>query len=94
MSHARLYPPVSSQYGAPMGRREERPDDLDRLHVQCVPMVDGCYDPGGAYWGGQSPDGRMYLAWSRAGARLWIRATSRADAIQRVREDFPEVHVY
>lgn len=43
---------VSNQYGAPMGRSNvgKRPEDK-RIFDCAVPMSDGCYDKGGAYWG-------------------------------------------
>jgi hypothetical protein len=43
---------VSTRYGAPMGRanRGERPTDK-KIYDCKVPMVDGAYDKGGAYWG-------------------------------------------
>lgn len=44
--------PVNCKYGAPMGRPNvgEKPTDK-RIFDCAVPMSDGCYDKGGAYWG-------------------------------------------
>jgi len=45
---------VSCKYGAPMGRREWRPEDPKadgKLQLAPVRFVDACYDYGGAYWG-------------------------------------------
>lgn len=45
---------VNTTYGAPMGRQNKgiRPLDLSKRVYDCaVPMADGAYDKGGAYWG-------------------------------------------
>ena len=86
--------PVSCTYGAPMGRRNSiiDPDDSQRYHVRRVPFVDGCYDRGGAYWGGpanlwhaQSADHEFWL---------YVRAPSRAAAIQMIREEIPNAKFF
>jgi len=43
---------VNTTFGAPMGRSNvgERPTDK-RVFDCAVPMSDGAYDKGGAYWG-------------------------------------------
>lgn len=79
--------PVNCRYGAPMGRREERPDDCETLWVSRVPFVDGCYDRGGAYWGGPA---NLYVVHGDQGARLYYRAASRADAIRQCLGDYPD----
>lgn len=59
---APFYSNVSSSRGAPMGRGVDDPEDFDLskpLHIAQVPMVDGDYDPGGAYWG----SGLIYCVW-------------------------------
>lgn len=44
-----------SQYGASMGRSSDLPEDTDAIvTVRRVPLDEGGYDPGGAYWGGPS----------------------------------------
>jgi hypothetical protein len=45
---------VSSQYGAPMGRRETRGDSSAPVAFTLTQLLweDGAYDTGGAYWGG------------------------------------------
>lgn len=47
---------VSSPRGAPMGRRGHHAHGMDDLEFELerVPLVDGAYDCGGAYWG--APD--------------------------------------
>lgn len=58
---------VSSKYGAPMGRpaRHNCPDRQAEIEFQLerMPLVDGAYDSGGAYWGG--PD-NLYRATANA----------------------------
>lgn len=72
---------VGSKYGAPMGR----PDDT-HLEGICsiakVPLYDGAYDKGGAYWGGPSD---LYCAWNSEGAR-YCRASSMAMAHESFEE--------
>lgn len=48
----KIITPVNSKYGAPMGRSNigERPTDK-KIYDCAVPMSDGAYDRGGAYWG-------------------------------------------
>jgi len=83
---------VSSKYGAPMGRHSDPMSDLTgKVHLRCVPFVDGDYDKGGAYWGGGTP---LFCAWgwNADGDQVvcYFRATSRQDAqIQIVRALFP-----
>jgi hypothetical protein len=50
-------PNVPCKYGAPMGRRNQFPNDLKasiKLQMEQLRFVDGDYDKGGAYWGGNS----------------------------------------
>lgn len=63
----KIITPVSGKYGAPMGRPNFIPpitgrvpigqktaivwDENKRIFDCGVPMPDGCYDKGGAYWG-------------------------------------------
>lgn len=43
---------VNCQYGAPMGRSDVGTQPTDKRIFDCaVPMSDGAYDKGGAYWG-------------------------------------------
>lgn len=68
---------VSSAYGAPMGRRSKF--ITGKVHLQKVPLYDGCYDKGGAYWG--SPND-LWCAWNNEGA-TYTRANSRNEAKAR-----------
>ena len=76
---------VSSKYGAPMGRRSDAPSSLTgKCHLRRVRLYDGgCYDKGGAYWGGGSPlfcawgynvDGDMVVCYTRAATREAAKA--------------------
>ena len=70
---------VSCRYGAPMGRQSDRYEDFKgKTHLRRVPMVDGDYDPGGAYWGG-SPSAPLWCAWDDEGHIKYVRAIRRAD---------------
>lgn len=77
---APFYVNAGSEYGAPMGRGSDSPEDFPRgvpLHIQMIPFMDGDYDPGGAYWGGGEP---IYCVWDDEGHECYRRAWSRADA--------------
>lgn len=81
------FPPVSSHYGAPMGRRGDNPSNLcglRRLHARRQGGRDG-YDKGGAYWGMPS---NVWGVWARIGGEVvctYVRASSRQSAIDKVR---------
>ena len=74
------YTNVSSSRGAPMGRHDELPDGPAKLHLERVRMVDGDYDPGGAYWGGGYSTPPLYVAWDENGTQIFVRARDREDA--------------
>lgn len=84
--------PVGSRYGAPMGRPSVgSPDDAYlKLNLRMIPLHDGDYDGGGAYWGRVSGE-PMFCAWSpdRSVVR-YVRAKSYLFAEQAVREEFPQ----
>ncbi len=79
--------PVSTTYGAPMGRHTG-PDYLETeagpIYLRRVRLDAGGYDQGGAYWGhgiplweamDQDGNGRIFRAYSREGAKALIRKT-------------------
>ena len=80
---------VSCTYGAPMGRREVNPTKLQgvrRLHARRQGGGGG-YDRGGAYWGTPS---NVWGVWAWIDGEpvcTYVRASSRAAAIAKVRED-------
>lgn len=90
--------------GAPMGRRDDRGDPAMpyKVHLQVMPMVDGCYDRGGAYWGsGNSTIGWMYRAYSTFEdefgldeIQMFIRAKDRDDAKAQVLDQYPNATFY
>lgn len=79
------YTNVSNSRGAPMGRSNVLPDGPAKLHLERVPMVDGDYDPGGAYWGGY-PSDPLYVAWNKDGVQIFVRGKTREAAKQDVYE--------
>jgi hypothetical protein len=79
---------VSSKYGAPMGRHTEVING--KAHLQKVPFYDGCYDKGGAYWGGPAD---LWCAWNETGTR-YVRAPNRDAAKQAIIKANPEVRFY
>lgn len=92
--------PVGSTYGAPMGRAdviENVSADQTELYTYMaeMPLVDGDYDIGGAYWGAVSGT-RMWVAecgpWfdetieDDVYFRVYVRAINRQEAETQVRE--------
>lgn len=69
-------PKVSSEYGAPMGRRESPLGENVRLFR--VRINSGGYDDGGAYWGLGRP---LYCAQCPEGGIQFVRADSRLRAV-------------
>lgn len=84
---------VSSTYGAPMGRPDE--GNICHAHtaaVEWMPLVDGAYDCGGAYWGSGAP---MYcvVGYEEDGTeecRAYHRAANRDFLIN----DLQEIHCF
>jgi len=83
--------------GSMMGRANVIPSDwpsVRKLHLRRVPLVDGCYDQGGAYWGG--PDD-LFCAWGDSDmeqAVFYTRAKDRKEAKSRARMRFPNAKFY
>lgn len=94
--------PVNCSRGAPMGRCNTfdlDPETNDRFCLQAMRMVDGDYDSGGAYWGGWSREhGGMWHAYCCNGhgeeAELFIRAKTREQAKEQVREHYPNARFF
>lgn len=69
---------VSSQYGAPMGRRAVYSRDHGPLHCVKVKIDAGGYDRGGAYWGAGEP---LWCVWDDSGeVECYLRAPDRKAA--------------
>lgn len=82
---------VSSIYGAPMGRYENKTERQYpvKFHLAIVKLTQG-YDNGGAYWGIGTP---LYYAYSDI-QDMFIRASSRKEAKQKVLKVFPNAKFY
>lgn len=101
MSYPTLTNAVSRR-GASLGRPDEilDPQETLRFRLYRMPMSsDGCYDSGGAYWGASVPNGagRMWHALANGDSgnnELFIRAWSRQDAKEKVREVFKNARFY
>jgi len=79
--------PVGSRYGAAMGRRDDQISGP--VHVVAVPMCDGCYDSGGAYWGGHGEnEARVWCAYNDDGA-AYLRAMTREAAAAAFKVTYP-----
>jgi hypothetical protein len=86
--------PVSSKYGAPMGRHTG-PDFLDtdagKIYLRRVPLDRGGYDQGGAYWGIGAP---LWESIDQDGNGRIFRANSRKLAKESILADFPDARFY
>lgn len=84
---------VPTRFGAPMGAQNV-PPETGKLYVQRLHLVDYCYDESGVYWGSPSATGRMFCGFNTNGARIYVRALSRADALAKIRTVYPFVSFY
>jgi hypothetical protein len=95
---------VSSQFGAPMGRKSYQSDKEAsfKFRVQRVRLDRGGYDEGGAYWGIGQP---LYIAdadpiWIEEedreieGPRFYFRANDRDDAKEEVKHKYPNARFF
>lgn len=98
---------VGSSRGAQMGRPSEHSDDAQypgKFSLTLLPLVDYCYDKGGAYWGMSSREhGSMYRAYCLEYDEInerdflvdwFFRARSRDHAKQTVMERYPQARFY
>lgn len=86
-------PPVVGRYGAPMGRPSNAyiPPPGSRVRLFRVPINNGGYDRGGAYWGIGDP---LYCASGPGGEVVWFRANDRGAAKDYVMGRWPGVRFY
>ena len=95
MTSLDLTPPVNCQYGAPMGRNWVTGGDFDPaqpLHLNYVPLNNGGYDKGGAYWG-HGP--RIYVIYDDLGEFMHsMRTVSRNAAKNEFRQAWPDAWFY
>ena len=85
------FPLVSGRFGAPMGRRGLEPATLrgvKKLHARHQGGSEG-YDRGGAYWGYPSNVWGVWTKINGVPCVTYIRAGSREDAINQVRNAKP-----
>lgn len=87
--------PVNCRHGAPMGRPDVLPADPSRpvsLSLNRMRMIDGDYDSGGAYWGGNASTGHMWCAHSAPSEPLvlvFVRAWTARGAAVSVKQIVP-----
>lgn len=82
--------PVSSRYGAPMGRAEWPAEPVGPVRLFRVKIDAGGYDSGGAYWGLGLP---LYCATDGEGFRVFVRALDRTAAARDVTDRYPGCRV-
>lgn len=94
-----LAPDANTRRGAPMGRADKIGDRGKeyKLYLRKLPLFDGGYDRGGAYWGtpsnlygyvssdGESIDGEVYG---------YLRAGSRQEAKETIKRRYPNARFY
>lgn len=94
---------VNCSRGAPMGRIDQHnwpaSEEPAKFFLQAMPMIDGAYDKGGAYWGcGSRETGWMYRAYSAdfedGVVEIFLRANSREAAKDLVIQDYPNATFY
>ena len=80
---------VSCKYGAPMGRGNRIPDDIEtagKLYLEKLRWIDGAYDQGGAYWGMGDPIYRASGETATECLEIFVRARDREDAKKQIKE--------
>jgi len=85
-----------------MGRAPQHAsvDYAGKIRIERVPMVDGDYDPGGAYWGGGLRTLPLFVIWSVGvdadgeGIEYFERGESREDVKRSVRARYPKARFY
>lgn len=80
---------VSSKYGAPLGRPSNLLEpDGEYLCLAQVPLDQGGYDKGGAYWG-HGGEGPLYCCWGKIFVH-YLRAPSRDKAKAKILGEFKD----
>lgn len=91
---------ASNNRGAEMGRINEIPyeNEVIKLNLVRLPWVDGDYDPKGAYWGCGGRGQNIYWANGISAClkpiNIFVRAVTRKDAKEQVREEMPRASFY
>ena len=81
--------------GSPMGRPNILPQDTTapiKLQLRKLQLVDGDYDKGGCYWGGNSSR-PMYMAYDD-GIQVFVRAQNRNHAKYLVHYYLPNARFF
>lgn len=75
-----------------MGRRDDKidPDFCGTVKIAHLPMVDWCYDQGGAYWGSGTPLWAMCWEDDDVVNYAYFRVRSYSAACEHVREEMPD----
>ena len=76
---------VDSKYGAPMGRSsvslERLQESGGKISLKRIPLDEGGYDSGGAYWGIGAP---LFVAQNDEGEEFYFRAPDRETAKTKI----------
>lgn len=84
-------PKAYDSRGSNMGRRNTNPANPNsKLYLKKLPLRDG-YDSGGAYWG--LPN-NLYVAYDADETQIYLRASSRDEAKQKLNKDYPSLKFY
>lgn len=75
-------PPVSSKYGAPMGRASDTLDPDGILKAEEVELDEGGYDAGGAYWGFRPAGQSLFALQDGRGNISFVDASSAKAALE------------
>jgi len=89
---------VSAKYGAQMGRNNKLPEnhnEIIKLRLEKMNMIDGDYDNGGVYWGGGTVFGKMYVAYNGENdVQVFVRGRNRQEAKEAVIIHLPNAKFY
>ena len=84
--------PRTSLRGAPLGDADRVADLSQPCHLQRLRLVDGDYGADGTYWGNSPQHGDIWACFTPDLATLiYVRAKSRAQAIDEVLEFYPGI---
>lgn len=85
---------LSAKYGAPMGRYPSAPIGEAKMHLHKLPLDNGGYDGGCAYWGMPDDIWRVVAdSEDEEDYEMFIRAGSREEALAALKEDYPDLEI-
>jgi len=76
-------PKVSAKFGAPMGRPSRPLDHDGKWKAKTVPLDEGGYDKGGAYWGLRMGREKLFAVQDGMGNIAFVDAIGPRDARER-----------